>query len=193
MRIWTRWHGWRAASALLFNLFYYLFTNDFRRCNNQQVKCIRAAGARGKTCKVCLKAKQKCDASWGKVAAENSGFPAFGPMGMALLERLVAGVEKMGTGLEKVGAELVKVNKKLGAINAVLREGAIEEADEIVNEGLDNEWYNAWRDEEMAEEVRELEKENEIFLEFCWEYEKGQEEEQGQEQEQEHEQGQEVE
>ena len=32
----------------------------------------------------------------------------------------------------------------------------------------------------MAEEVWELEKENEIFLEFCWEYKKGQEEDQGQ-------------
>ena len=53
-------------------------------------------------------------------------------MGMALLERLVAGVEKMGT-------ELVKINKKLGAIDGVLCEGTIEEADEIVNEGLDNE------------------------------------------------------
>ena len=73
-------------------------------------------------------------------------------------------------------------------IDGVLREGTIEEADEIVNEGLDNEWYNAWRDKEMAEEVRELAKENEIFLEFCREYEKGQEEEQGQEQEQEQEQ-----
>ena len=132
MRIWTRWHGWRAASALLFNLLYCLFTDDFRRCNNQQVECMWAAGAQGKTCKVCLKAKQKCDASWGKVAAENSGFSAFGPTGMALLERLVAGVEKMGT-------ELVKINKKLGAIDGVLHEDAIEEADEIVNEGLDNE------------------------------------------------------
>ena len=145
-----------------------------------------AAGARGKTCKVCLKAKQKCDASWGEVVAENSRFSVFGPTGMALLERLVAGVEKMGT-------ELVKINKKLGAIDGVLREGAIEEADEIVNEGLDNEWYDAWHDKEMVEEVRELEKENEIFLEFCWEYEKEQEEEQVQVQEQEQEQGQEVE
>ena len=99
----------------------------------------------------------------------------------------------MGTGLEKVGAELVKVNKKLGTINAVLHEGAIEEADEIVNEGLDNEWYDTWHDEEMAEEVRGLEEENKVFLEFCREYEKGQEEEQGQEQEQEQEQGQEAE
>ena len=99
-------------------------------------------GERGKTCKVCLKAKQKCDALWGEVTAENSGFSVFGPMGMVLLERLVAGVEKMGTGIEKVGAELVKVNKKLGAIDVVLCEGAIEETDEIVNEGLDNEWYN---------------------------------------------------
>ena len=188
MRIWTRWHRWRATSVLFFNLLYYLVTNDFRRCNNQQVECMWAAGARGKTCKVCLKAKQRCDASWGEVAAENSGFSTFGPMGMALLERLVAGVEKMGT-------ELVKINKKLGVIDGVLREGAIDEADEIVNEGLDNKWYDAWRDEEMVEEVWELEKENEIFLEFCWEYEKGQEEEQGQVQvqEQEQEQGQEAE
>ena len=145
---------------------------------------MRAAGAWGKTCRVCLRAKQKCDALWGEVAAENSVFSMFSLTGMALLQRLVAGVEKMGT-------ELVKINKKLGAIDVVLCEGAIEEADEIVNEGLDNEWYDMWCDEEMAEEVRGLEKENKVFLEFCWEYEKGQEEEQGQEQEQEQEQGQE--
>ena len=108
MRIWTRWHGWRAASVLFFNLLYYLFTNDFRRCNNQHVECVRAASAWGKTCKVCLKVKQKCDASWGEVAAGNSGFSAFGPTGLALLERLVAGVEKIGMGLEKVGAELTR-------------------------------------------------------------------------------------
>ena len=167
-----------------FNLLYCLFTDDFRRCNNQQVECVRAAGAWGKTCKVCLKAKQKCDASWGEVAAVNSGFSAFGPTGMALLERLVAGVEKMGT-------ELVKINKNVGAIDGVLCEGVIEEVDEIVNKGLDNEWYNAWCDKEMAEEVWGLEEENKVFLEFCWEYEKGQEEEQEQEQEQE--QGQEAE
>ena len=107
-----RWHGWCATSALLFNLLYCFFTNDFHRCNNQQVECVQAMGVRGKTCKVCLKAKQKCDASWGKVTAENSGFSAFSLMGLALLERLVAGVEKMGTGIEKVGVELVKVNKK---------------------------------------------------------------------------------
>ena len=142
-----------------------------------------AAGAQGKTCKVCLRAKQKCDALWGEVAAENSGSSMFGPTGMALLERLVVGVEKMGT-------ELVKINKTLGVIDTVLRKGAIEEADEIVNKGLDNEWYDMWHDKEMAEEVRELEKENEIFLEFCWEYEKGQEEEQRQEEEQKQEQGQ---
>ena len=188
MRIWMRWHGWCAASAFLFNLLYCLFTNGFHRCNNQQVECMWAAGVWGKTCKVCLKAKQKCHASWGEVTVENSGFSAFGPTGLAFLERLVAGVEKMGT-------ELVKVNKKLGTIDTVLREGMIEEADEIVNEGLDNEWYNVWRDEEMAEEVWELEKENEVFLEFCREYEQGQEEDQGQVQvqEQEQEQGQEAE
>ena len=55
-------------------------------------------GAWGKTCKVCLKAKQKCDPSWGEVTAENSGFSMFSPTGLALLERLVAGVEKMGMG-----------------------------------------------------------------------------------------------
>ena len=66
---------------------------------------------------------------------------------------------------------------------------------EIVNEGLDNEWYDTWHDEEMVEEVWELEEENEIFLKFCREYRKGQEEEQGQVQvqEQEQEQGQEAE
>ena len=97
--------------------------------------------------------------------------------------------------VEKMGTELVKINKKLGAIDGVLCEGAIEEADEIANEGLNNEWYDAWRDEEMVEEVRGLEEENKVFLEFCREYEKGQEEEQGQVQvqEQEQEQGQEAE
>ena len=87
-----------------------------------------------------------------------------------------------------MGMELVKMNTKLGTINTILHEGTIEEADEIINEGLDNEWYNAWWDKEMEEEVRELEEENKIFLEFCWEYKKGQEEEQGQVQEQEQEQ-----
>ena len=149
---------------------------------------MRATGAWGKTCKVCLKAKQKCDTSWSQVAAENSGFSMFGPTGLALLERLVVGVEKMGMEIEKVVMELVKVNKKLGAIDTVLHEGALEEVDKIVNKGLDNEWYDTWRNEEMAEEVRELEEENEIFLEFCWEYRKGQEEEQGQVQVQEQEQ-----
>ena len=69
---------------------------------------------------------KKCDTSWGEVAAENSGFSTFSLTGMALLERLVAGVEKIGT-------ELVKINKKLGMIDAVSCEGAIEEVDEIVD------------------------------------------------------------
>ena len=60
---------------------------------------------------------------------ENSGFSMFSLTGLALLERLVAGVEKMGTWIEKVGVELVKVNKKLGTINAVLCKGTIEEAE----------------------------------------------------------------
>ena len=47
---------------------------------------------------------------------------------------------------------------------------------------------DAWRSEEMVEEVRDLEEENKVFLEFCWEYKKGQEEKQGQVQEQEQEQ-----
>ena len=118
MRIWMRWHRWRAASALSFNISFIAFslTISVDAITNKSSAC---AGVRGKTCGACLRAKQKCDASWGEVAAENSGFSVFGPTGMALLERLVAGVEKMGT-------ELVKVNKKLGAINAVLHEGAIE-------------------------------------------------------------------
>ena len=45
--------------------------------NNQQVKCVQAVGVWGKTCRVCLRAKQKCDALWGKVAAENSQFSVF--------------------------------------------------------------------------------------------------------------------
>ena len=166
-----RWHGWCATSAFLFNLLYCLFTNNFHRCNNQQVECVWAMGAWGKTCRVCLKVKQKCDALWGEVTAENSGFSTFGLTGMALLENLVARVEKMGT-------ELVKIKKKLGTIDAVLCKGTIEEVDKIINEGLDNEWYNMWQNEEM-EEVQELEKENKIFHEFCQEYKKGQVQVQG--------------
>ena len=36
-----RWHGWHAASAFSSNLLYWLFTNNFHRCNNQQVECVR--------------------------------------------------------------------------------------------------------------------------------------------------------
>ena len=140
-----------------------------------------AMGAQGKTCRVCLKVKQKCNASWGKVTVENSGLSVFSLTGMALLERLVVGVEKMKM-------ELVKIKKKLGAIDAVMREGAIENVDEIVNKRLDNEWYDAWQDEEMEEEVWGLEEENENFHKFCHEYKKKQKKEQGEEQEQEQEQ-----
>ena len=87
----------------LSSLLYCLFTNDFCRCNNQQVECVWATGVWGKTCKVCLKAKQKCDALWGEVAAENSSFSTFSPMGLAMLERLVAGVERWEWGGDGVG------------------------------------------------------------------------------------------
>ena len=68
------------------------------------------------------------------MAADGSGaigsrFPALGGEGMKLLERLVIGVKKMG-------AEMEKVNTRLESIEGVLREGAIEEANEIVNQGL---------------------------------------------------------
>ena len=105
----------------------------------------------------------------------------FDLMRMALLEKLVAGVEKMGT-------ELIKINKKLSTINTVLCKGTIQEADEIINEGLDNEWCNMWQGKKM-EGVWELQEENKAFIEFYHGYEdskeKEQEEEQGQEQKQE--------
>ena len=98
------------------------------------------------------------------MAAEGSraiggGFPTFGGEGMKLLERLVVGVEKMG-------AEMEKVNARLEQIEGVLREGAIEEADKIVNQGLNNKWLNLLKDGDLEEELRELEEENEVFREF---------------------------
>ena len=41
--------AWVACcKCIFFNILYCLFTNDFRRCNNQQVKCVRpwVCGAR---------------------------------------------------------------------------------------------------------------------------------------------------
>ena len=115
-------------------------------------------------CKSCHKVKQKCEAVWGELAAEGSGaigggFPAFGGEGMKLLERLVVGVEKMG-------AEMEKANARLERIEGVLREGAIEEADEIADQGLNNKWLNLLKDGDLEEELRELEEENEVFREF---------------------------
>ena len=131
MRIWTRWHGWHATSAFLL-IFFIAFslmvsidaiTNKLSVCR-PWVHGARPAGSASKQSRNAM----LCG---GEVTAENSGFSAFSLMGMALLERLVDGVEKMGM-------ELVKINKKLGMIDTVLHEGAIEEANEIVNEGLDN-------------------------------------------------------
>ena len=98
------------------------------------------------------------------MAAEGSGaigggFPAFGGEGMKLLERLVVGVKKMGSEMEKANARLERIEE-------VLREGAIEEADEIVDQGLNNKWLNLLKDGNLEEELRELDEENEVFREF---------------------------
>ena len=122
------------------------------------------AGSWGKTCKSCHKIKQKCKAVWGELAVGGSGaigggFPTLGGEGMKLLERLVVGVEKMG-------AEMEKANARLEWIEGVLEEGAIEEADEIIDQGLNNTWLNLLKDSDLEEELRELEEENEVFREF---------------------------
>ena len=129
-----------------------------------KVDCIRAVGSRGTACKSCHKIKQKCEAVWGELAAEGSGaigsgFPALGGEGMKLLERLVVGVEKMG-------AEMEKANARLERIEGVLREGAIEAADEIIDQGLNNKWLNLLKDGDLEEELEELEQENKVFREF---------------------------
>ena len=98
------------------------------------------------------------------MAAEGSGaigggFPTLGGEGMKLLERLVIGVKKMGV-------EMEKANTRLESIEGVLREGAIEEADKIVDQGLTNKWLNLLQDGNLKEELRELDEENEVFREF---------------------------
>ena len=64
-----------------------------------------------------------------------------------------------------MGVELEKGNVRLGRIEGVLSEGAIKEADEIVDQGLNYKWFNLWRDSKLKE-VRKLEEENEVFWEF---------------------------
>ena len=91
--------------------------------------------------------------------AIGSGFPAFGGEGMKLLERLVVGVKKMES-------EMEKANSRLEWIEGALREAAIEEAKEIMDQGLNNKWLNLWKDGTLMEELRELDEENEVFREF---------------------------
>ena len=115
-------------------------------------------------CKSCHKIKQKCEVVWGKLAVEGSGaiggrFPALGGEGMKLLERLVVGVKKMGS-------EMEKVNARLERIEGALREAAIKEAEEIMDQGLNNKWLNLWKDGTLKGELRELDGENEVFREF---------------------------
>ena len=76
-----------------------------------------------------------------------------------MLERLVVGVEKMGS-------EMEKANVRLEWIEGALREAAIEEAEEIMDQGLNNKWLNLWKDGTLKEELRELDEENEVFREF---------------------------
>jgi hypothetical protein len=95
----------------------------------------------------------------GEVAAGPSGFPALSGGAMQLFERLVVGVERMG-------AELELANARLENIERVLWEGAIDESEEILDEGLGQQWFDSWRGSEMEEELKELEEENEVFLEF---------------------------
>ena len=64
-----------------------------------------------------------------------------------------------------MGVELEKGNVRLERIEGVLSEGAIKEADEIVDQGLNYKWSNLWRDSKLKE-VRKLEEENEVFWEF---------------------------
>ena len=78
---------------------------------------------------------------------------------MKLFERLVVGVENMGK-------ELKVMNGKLDAIKGILWEGAEDEAQEVMDEGLHAHWFNEWRTEDMEEEVRGLEEENEVFHKF---------------------------
>ena len=59
-----------------------------------------------------------------------------------------------------------KANARLEQIKKVLREGAIEEANKIMDQGLNNKWLNLLKDSTLEEELRELEEENAVFWEF---------------------------
>ena len=91
--------------------------------------------------------------------AIGGGFPTLGGEGMKLLERLVVGVKKMGS-------EMEKANARLERIEGAFREAAIEETEEIMDQGLNNKWLNLWKDSTLEEELRELDEENEVFREF---------------------------
>src|SRR3984885_2794739 len=107
-----------------------------------------------------LSSNKKCEAIWGEIAVDAIGnVGVFGEAGMKLFERLVVGVENMGK-------ELKAMNGKLDAIKGILWEGAEDEAQEIMDEGFHAHWFDQWRTEDMEEEVKGLEEENEVFLQF---------------------------
>ena len=54
----------------------------------------------------------------------------------------------------------------IGGGECKVLEGAIKEADEIMDQGLNNKWLNLWKDSTLEEELRKLEEKNEVFQEF---------------------------
>ena len=62
--------------------------------------------------------------------------------------------------------EMEKANARLEQIEGALREAAIEEAEGIMDQGLNNKWLNLWKNGNLKEELRELDEENEVFREF---------------------------
>ena len=121
-----------------------------------KVECVRAAGSKGQTCKVCLRVKQKCGATWGECAVPAS---VFGEAGLKLLERLVVGVER-------IGSELGWLHDKLEEVRDVLWEGANDEQKEVVDAGLHKVWLGEWDEMGWLVEVRGLEEENDLFRRF---------------------------
>ena len=135
----------------------------------KKVECVRAAGSKGQTCKVCLRVKQKCGATWGDSAAGPSGSglgaagavlaSVFGEAGLKLLERLVVGVER-------IGSELGRLHDKLEEVRDVLWEGADDEQKGVVDAGLHQVWLGEWDEMGRLAEVRGLEEENDLFRRF---------------------------
>jgi hypothetical protein len=110
------------------------------------------------TCRVCSKAKQRCEVVWDDVVGPSSA-STLGEAGLKPLERLMTGVDRIGERLEK--------------IEWVLQWEAEGEVDEAFDKGLDDDWFDTWQTEDMVRELEDLNVEHTVFHKFL--HQQGQE------------------